>query len=560
MPEAAAEAPPPRWGRKALFATITTALVILALEGVAHIFYYAAYGEFYAKGQLRPNAMAHDDFTTKGVTHPYFGFTTPWVHHPLNNMPPLLTHDATLVVGLFGGSVAQQVRQAFKERLVAFLAEEEIALAPIVIELAQGGMKQPQQAHVLAYMLAAGGEFDLVVNLDGHNDLTAPHYNAKRGLFPPFPHLWDKRVGATAADKVLLGRAVLLEREQEQLQQTASGALGSSALVGLVLRRLLEGYDKRFGTLHQELMDQAQPYDVETHGPRWAWYERASPEREGAVRELAVEVWYRSSLVMANLAATAGTDYFHFLQPSQYIAESKPLSAEERATAYEPGWYEINYAETYPMVAQFGERLRRAGVNFVDLTQTFATVTETIYTDTCCHVNPRGAGMLAARMVDAVKPTVRRRAKALSESRLSILDAARRPARPDTLLAQNYYDIYLRDGKWLVYRRKACTTRDTEALFFLHVTPRDPAMLPADRAELGVDNLDFPFAYAGTITPDGTCVAQVYLPGYQLSRIRTGQVGTFGSLWKAEFAMPTLPSLADLAKPTPDAGHSDGAT
>lgn len=555
MSDRATHAPsPPSVRRKALFLILTVAFVVLAIEGVARIFYYAAYGEFYARGQLQSNAMAHDNFTTMTVTHPYFGFATPWVHHPLNNMPPLLTHDATLVVGLFGGSVAQQVRQVFKERLAAFLAEEEIALAPIVVELAQGGMKQPQQAHVLAYMLAAGGEFDLIVNLDGHNDVTVPHFNAQRGLFPPYPHLWDKRVGATAADRELLGRAALLEREQEQIEQIASGGLGSSALVGVVLRRLLDGHDKSIGALHQELIDQAPRYNVETHGPRWAWHERENPDHKGAVRELAVEVWYRSSLAMAKLAATAGADYVHFLQPSQYIAESKPLSAEERTTAYEPSWYESNYAETYPLVAQFGARLRQAGVHFVDLTQTFATVTETIYTDTCCHVNPRGARMLATRMVDAIKPTVRRRAKALAESRLSILDAARRPVLPDVLLAQDYYDIYLRDGKWLVYRREACTTEDTDALFFLHITPNNPAMLPADRAPHGFDNLDFLFAHAGVFTADGACVVQTYLPGYQVSRIRTGQAGLLDSLWEVEFDTPALPLLADLAEPAPDAG------
>ena len=539
-------------GRKALFVGLTVVLVVLALEGMAHLFHYAVYGKFYAYGQLRSELDPQYFFDNKQVVpHPYLGFATFWANHPLNNMPPLLAHDSTLVVGLFGGSVAQQVRLVFRERLAAFLTEEGIALTPVVVELAQGGMKQPQQVHALAYMLAAGAEFDLVVNLDGHNDLTSPHYNARRGVFPSFPSLWDKRTGATTDDIMLLGRAILLERDQDSLKEVAGGVLGLSALVGLALRRNFETLDERILGLNRQLMARVQQYDVETHGPRWAWYERGGGDHEDAVRELAMQVWFRSSLVMENLASTAGADYFHFLQPSQYIAGSKPLTAEEMAIAYEPGWSEHNYAESYPLMAKHGAELRRAGVRFVDLTQTFAEVDETIYIDTCCHVNPYGARMLAMRMVDAIKPAVRRRAEAQTEARKSALAAARRPTRPDVLVAENYFDVHLRDGKWLVYRREACLPQDTEAPFFVHVIPRNLDMLPAERMPHGFDNLDFPFADNGVFTADGACVAWVWLPGYEFTRILTGQFGTFGSIWEVEFDFPpqrepaTIPTAAN---------------
>ena len=552
----------PGTGRKALFVGLTVVLVALALEGLAHLFHYAVYGEFYARGRLWSEMEARDVFNHQTVVHPYFGFATPWVHHPLNNMPPLLARDSTFVVGVLGGSVAQQVRHVFRERLAAFLAEEGIALAPVVVELAQGGMKQPQQAHALAYMLAAGAEFDLVVNLDGHNDLMVPHYNASRGLFPSFPDLWDKRTGAAADDKLLLGRAILLERDRDGLKEVAGSALGSSALAGFVLRRYSEKLDERILGLNQKLMAQGQQYDVETHGPRWAWYERDEGNHEDVVRELAVQVWFRSSLMMANLASTAGAGYFHFLQPSQYIAGSKPLTAEEMATAYDPGWSEHNYAESYPLVAKHGAELRRAGVDFVDLTQTFAEVDETIYIDTCCHVNPYGARMLAMRMVDAIKPVVRRRAEAQTEARKSALAAARRPTWPDVLVAESYYDVHLRDGKWLVYRREACLPQDTEATFFVHVIPRNVDMLPAERMPYGFDNLDFAFAHNGTFTTDGACFAQVWLPGYEFTHIRTGQAGRVGPIWETEFDIPPLPEPAAIstAEDIHDRGHGPPAS
>ena len=560
MPEAPAATPPvaSRWrvglGKKAFFVGLTAMLLALAVEGMAHLYYYAAHGELYRQGRFEAVSGVQAQIAGQGVAHPYLGITSDWPHHPLNNMPPLLSNEQTLVVGIFGGSAAQQVRLVFRAHLEAFLRDEGIDLLPVVIELARGGGKQPQQVHALAYMLALGGEFDLVVNLDGYNDIFAPHYNIRRGVFPSFPHLWDKRVGASAVDKALLGRVALLKRDQRRLKTLSEGVLGLSAAVGSFIGRRFEDLESEIQRANEVLLTQIGEYDVESHGPQWGWSRRHyEGDVEEEVRDLAVGVWYESSLLMATLSAAAGADYFHFLQPSQYIAGAKVLTAEEMNTAYLPGWSETNHAATYPLLARRGDALRQAGVRFFDLTQTFADVAETIYVDTCCHVNQRGNELLAARMLDAVKPAVLRRAADLAAARKSILDAAKRPAYPDLLLAEDHYDIHLRDGKWLVYRRQSCQDEDTQAAFFLHVVPVDSAMLPDDRAASGFDNLDFSFAEYGTLLSDGSCIAQAWLPAYDISRIRTGQYDASERLWGVEFEMPKLPELPGIhIEPTSD--------
>lgn len=545
-------------GKKALFIGLTAVLLALAVEGLAHFYHFAAHGQVYRPGELGVVSDVQEQIAGQGVAHPYLGITSDWRHHPMNNMPPLLDNEQTLVVGMFGGSVAQQVRLEFRARLASFLREEGIDLLPVVIELVQGGGKQPQQVHALAYMLALGGEFDLVVNLDGYNDIVAPHYNVRRGVFPSFPHLWDKRVGATVADKALLGRVALLKRDQHRLKTLGESVLGLSATVGSFIKHRFEGLETEVRRANVALLGQIGDYDVESHGPRWGWVRRnydASDEED--VRELAVEVWYQSSLLMATLSAAAGADYFHFLQPSQYIAGAKVLTAEEMNTAYLPGSSEKNYAATYPMLAQRGDALREAGVPFFDLTQTFAKVAETVYIDTCCHVNQRGVELLAGRMLDAVKPAVLERAADLAGSRESILDAARRPEYAELLVAEDHYDVYLRDGKWLVYRRRSCAEEDTRALFFLHTVPVDPLVLPEERNAAGYDNLDFSFAEYGTVMSDGSCVAQGWLPAYDIGRIRTGQYGASGRLWGVEFEMPKLPELPGIhLEQTGDQGPS----
>ena len=101
-------------------------------------------------------------------------------------------------------------------------------------------------------------------------------------------------------------------------------------------------------------------------------------------------------------------------------------------------------------------------------------------------------------------------------------------------VAQSHFDLYLRDNA-LTYLKESCATGDTDAHFFLHIFPANPADLPEDRRESGFVNLDFQFtdhgAYAGDI-----CAATIDLPDYEIDRIRTGQfVSGEGNLWRVEF-------------------------
>ena len=102
--------------------------------------------------------------------------------------------------------------------------------------------------------------------------------------------------------------------------------------------------------------------------------------------------------------------------------------------------------------------------------------------------------------------------------------------------ARSDFDVYLR-GDRLAYLKEPCAPGDTEARFFLHIFPADPADLPAVSREHGFANLDFQFADHGGRIGD-ICAAERKLPGYAIERIRTGQfVSGEGQLWIAEFAV-----------------------
>ena len=107
-------------------------------------------------------------------------------------------------------------------------------------------------------------------------------------------------------------------------------------------------------------------------------------------------------------------------------------------------------------------------------------------------------------------------------------------------VVHSVWDVY-RNGRKLTYLKKPCAPADTQAKFILHVTPADPADLPAYRKEYGFDNLGFYFDLEnmrrGWRRGD-QCIATAHLPAYAISRIRVGQwiSKENRTVWEAELS------------------------
>ena len=451
-------------------------------------------------------------------------------------MPPWLRREDTVVIGLLGGSVAQETQPFLQREMNRWFATNNLPRQPIVLDLTAGALKQPQQTLIVANLLLLGGEFDLIVNLDGFNELTfGVGQNPRDGVFPFFPIWWHKRLGPPTERLMLAGQIGILRREQARLAAAGeTSILRPSAVFGLANRYQQERNAAEIIRRNQQLAATKSAYRLEKYGPG-DW----SDEGEGF--PAAARVWYRGSAALARLSHLSGAEYYHFLQPNQYAPDSKPLSPEEQAVAYKPDEGHGPFvAQGYPLLRQFSRDLPSQGVNYFDLSGIFADRRETLYRDACCHLTGRGYELLAAAMVERMAPALRRHAARPAGEPVSALAAARRPAEPDTLLAAANFQVYRsRDGRWLRYSRADCAAAEVEPRFFLHLTPRDLADLPPYRREYGFDNRDFSFAEAGGFLWQGQCQAMVRLPDYPLKEMRTGQhIPGQGDLWSATIAAP----------------------
>ena len=346
------------------------------------------------------------------VPHPFMGFVynpesrrtlarqgrgaLPLTEHGFFLLPDPPGEGEELSVAVFGGSVAAYFAVDGREALARALGADP-ALRGKRVRLhsfALGGFKQPQMLEALAYVLALGQRFDVVVELDGFNDVALSFVTHKdMGLFPAYPRDWDSLV-RLAPDVDQLRRMGRVDYWQEWrsavAQRFAKRPWSLSVTAGLVWKsvdRVLGGELARART------DLAK-----TAAASYGYRERGPVRRYASDEDLLADIvrtWGRSSLQMHRLCSAEGMRYHHFLQPNQYVPGSKPMGEGERAVAYRTDKdYRLPVEKGYPLLQAEGARLAASGVDFHDLSRLYAGIAAPLYIDDCCHVNGQGNAMM----------------------------------------------------------------------------------------------------------------------------------------------------------------------
>lgn len=324
--------------------------------------------------------------------HPYVGGEMSHDPHRVVERFAREPDSDTLRVLVFGGSVATffgfDVREFAAERLA-----HEPRLRGRPVELfccAHDAYKQPQQLNKLAYLCARGIRPDLVIELDGFNELALARANAVEHTDPLYPTagLWSIPAQSalfTHADYERIGAAWSLRNGAREFAARAEswGLQRSSVLSTWVLARLRQT-NARIDALERE---QAITPSLAHGSSRWRQVHGcdAPAELDDAVL-LGMTAWEECPVSMAALCRARGIAYLHVLQPTLFDLGSKPLTARERATADEFHPWRPPIVHHYADLRDRGARLAERGVEFVDATRVFASVTDELYYDQCHFV------------------------------------------------------------------------------------------------------------------------------------------------------------------------------
>ncbi len=341
------------------------------------------------------------------VLHPYLGYVFDNSHagetinrFGFSGVDPLSPKAADEIrVAITGGSVALQLFGPGRATLKRAL-ERSPAFAGKRIEfvaLTLGGYKQPQQLMALTWFLALGARFDVVINLDGFNEVVLPYSdNDPVGIHAAYPRSWQ----LYQSGAVDIGQAIHLRETREILEKQrawrtdlGTGLAGRSALSLTILSRIDADFAARIAERDASLREALNESGLgfQATGPFVPY-----PNQNALFRDL-VAIWKSSSRLMHELATGSGARYFHFLQPNQWVKDAKPLSGIERGQLQVPGAWPPRDAVgiAYPRLVRAGAQLLQAGVSFTSLTRLFHEERRTVYRDTCCHFNLLGVAAIA---------------------------------------------------------------------------------------------------------------------------------------------------------------------
>lgn len=370
-----------------------------------------------AAGEVEnPLADRLPDWVNNNDLHPYIGFTYRRSRENkygfIGKNPLMKRAPGTINICIMGGSFAEGLFldsvDVFKDYLKKspYFAQKDINVTAI----AMGGFKQPQQLFALTYFLFLGAEYDIVINLDGFNELALPYTeNVPYKTVPYFPRTWfmftTKRFDMQST--LQTAKIYKLRRKKESLRRffTAFPLYHSKYL--LFLWDILDKrYENSILLANHEL---AKLFGASAEPPAGD-IRHYNDDETRLFKDLAF-YWKSASLRLHQLSAPNGFVYFHFLQPNQYHPGSKAFSLEEKihALTNEPYKYKDAVLAGYPLLIAEGENLKKENVRFFDLTMIFKNETRTLYVDKCCHLNKLGYDLTAQAMAKAVIEDFRKR-------------------------------------------------------------------------------------------------------------------------------------------------------
>lgn len=259
-----------------------------------------------------------------------------------------------------------------------------------------------------------------------------------------------------------------------------------------------------------------------------------------------------ATLLLLTITAAAGIQTIQHNNPYRDLYQAQTVFA---ALKHQPQAHEIIYASAQltPTIKFYQRQLPPADYHYCHHHQNFGACQPDILKQT--NFSPTGQTWLLGRPqeLQTLKPFDRRFRTLSAQSQDIVLLQIQGRAIPQQHwqtkisaagppIIQSTFNIHL-TGSRLLYIKNPCHPADTIPRFALHLYPADPADLPPDRQPHGFDNQDFTFRNETAAIINQQCLAEITLPPYPITAIRTGQFtrqppGNHQTLWSAHHPLP----------------------
>lgn len=319
------------------------------------------------------------------IAHPFWGFQANPDLSGVNNFGfkeeeslPYSPKKNEFVIGLFGGSVAlinyQNLKTILEGASKKLRCERQLKLINFALE----GFRQPSQLNISSYFLDS---LDATVNLDGNNEVTATR---SAGLPADYPEFYHDLYAVSPEKLEALNAAYAWEKRKAQWAffTLRYPVLLKSDLLFFLSLRALAFFEKQKWT-NMVMAEKASP-------------DFGHNQKEWEKMQDGLQSWERFTRRQHQMAQVSKVTSFFFIQPSQYSPDGKKFTAQEKAAALYPDASRVEmHRKIFEALRFSGLRLQEEGLKVFDLMSLFANKSETVYVDTCCHLNEFGNQILA---------------------------------------------------------------------------------------------------------------------------------------------------------------------
>jgi hypothetical protein len=321
-----------------------------------------------------------------------YGFISPY------DYPFKKTKKNQFFIGVFGGSVASDyaIFQVQNKILPKYLKQlpglkdREF----VILSFATGGYKQPQQLLILNYFLALGQELDMVVNIDGFNEVALSNLNNKNQIDLAMPSLQHILPLTNLANNSLSIKAmkatVRIQENKAKINQALTTLQNCTlaacdAFTSVYIQNLVNNYKTdviKFEQARTKQQDGGSVIYINTN---------KSVLQDSVAFEQMAQNWAKSSIFMHKVLSASNVPYFQVLQPNQYYQTKRVFGEAEKQIAFNQ---ETPYAKAveigYPALFKKFPNLAKNHIDILNGVKVFDKTKDAVYVDSCCHYNKAG--------------------------------------------------------------------------------------------------------------------------------------------------------------------------
>jgi hypothetical protein len=250
--------------------------------------------------------------------HPYLGYAPPGMDQDIGrDFISQRKNPQELTVAIVGGSVPhllardRRAMDIFKGKLQNIPAFKDKKIR--IISFSMLGYKQPQQLISYSLYQLFDGQIDILINLDGHNEMMETHSNQGSDVFYGYPFIWREFIGLRGnlditkqTGKVFwfddMRRDMARSMLRSPLRYSVTASLGWRLADSLAEKYRQQQANQLQKMLKEKLKAKYASGPIRRYDNNKAW-------------QLYAHLWAESSYMLSTLAKAYGTAYFHFIQP-----------------------------------------------------------------------------------------------------------------------------------------------------------------------------------------------------------------------------------------------------